>query len=202
MQKKLRSEKRYRWTGKPRPGLPSSSGGNFPPVSGEDEHMFIESGKDCYKQSNPEQFKLSVSHNGCKSVRRVGNPIHALHSDCVVVCQRIKPYCVQPNGFTCQPLRGLVHASYARGIIQKKYLKKRLFGILFGILYMQATGQQRSLVNLWKIQVCSGRAETVFLSASGINFGAEYRMRRLICMVVQKMAKMSTKKQKKAVSVR
>lgn len=81
---------------------------------------------------------------------------------------------------------------------EKKYLKKRLFGILFGILYMQATGQQRSLVNLWKIQVCSGRAETIFLSASGINFGAEYRMRRLICMVVQKMAKMSTKKSKKS----
>ena len=50
---------------------------------------------------------------------------------------------------------------------------------------------------LLEIQVCSGRAETVFLSASGINFGAKYRMRRLICMVVQKMAKMSTKKQKK-----
>lgn len=32
---------------------------------------------------------------------------------------------------------------------------------------------------LLEIQVCSGRAETIFLSASGINFGAEYRMRRL-----------------------
>ena len=52
---------------------------------------------------------------------------------------------------------------------------------------------------LLEIQVCSGRAETIFLSASGINFGAEYRMRRLN---VQKMAKMSTKKQKKAASVR
>lgn len=55
---------------------------------------------------------------------------------------------------------------------------------------------------LLEIQVCSGRAETIFLSASGINFGAKYRMRRLIYMVVQKMAKMSTKKQKKAASVR
>ena len=36
-----------------------------------------------------EQFKLSVEHNGCKSVRRVGNPVHTLHSDCVVVCQRL-----------------------------------------------------------------------------------------------------------------
>ena len=43
MQKKLRSEKRHRWTGKPRPGLPSSSGVNFPPVSGEGECKFTES---------------------------------------------------------------------------------------------------------------------------------------------------------------
>lgn len=62
---------------------------------------------------------------------------------------------------------------------------------------MQATGQQRSLVNLWKMQVCSGRAETTFFKRIGHNSGAEYRMRRLICMVVQKMAKMSTKKGKK-----
>lgn len=75
MQKKSHNKKRHRWTGKPRPGLPSSSGGNFPPMSGEGE------------------------------------------------CEFTKSY-------------------------EKKYLKKRLFGILFGILYMQATGQQRSLVNL------------------------------------------------------
>ena len=38
-----------------------------------------------------EQFKLSVGHNGCKNVRGVGNPVHTLHSDCVVVCQRSCP---------------------------------------------------------------------------------------------------------------
>ena len=70
----------HRWTGKPRPGLPSSSGGNFPPVSGEDERMFIESGDDCCKQSDPEHFKLSVGHNGCKSVRGVGNPVHVWYT--------------------------------------------------------------------------------------------------------------------------
>lgn len=33
-------------------------------------------------------------------------------------------------------------------IFLKFFAKKRLFGILFGILYMQATEQQRNLVNL------------------------------------------------------
>ena len=87
----------HRWTVKPRPGLLSV--------------------EDCCKQSDTEQFKLSVGYNSYKNVRRVRNHVHILHSDCVVVCQRIKPYCAQPNGFTCQPLRGLVHASVARGII-------------------------------------------------------------------------------------
>ena len=50
MQKKLRSEKLHRWTGKPRPGLPSSSGGNFPPVSGEGECKFTESYEKKYLQ--------------------------------------------------------------------------------------------------------------------------------------------------------
>ena len=44
----------HRWTGKPRPDLPS--------------------GEDCCKQSDPEQFKLSVGHNGCKSVRGSKTP--------------------------------------------------------------------------------------------------------------------------------
>lgn len=42
MQKKSHNKKRHRWTGKPRPGLPSSSGWNFPPVSGEGECKFTE----------------------------------------------------------------------------------------------------------------------------------------------------------------
>ena len=50
----------HRWTGKPQPGLPSR--------------------EDCCKQSDPEQFKLSVGHNGCKSVRGVGNPVHVWYT--------------------------------------------------------------------------------------------------------------------------
>ena len=108
----------YRWTWKPRPGLPSSSGESIPTVSGKCERKFIfnlviprryrlgtrinittpassrgvitESWKDCCKQSDTEQFKLFVGHNGCKSACGAGNHVHALHSDFVVACQPLR----------------------------------------------------------------------------------------------------------------
>ena len=76
--------------------------------------------------------------------RRAGNPPSSLHSDFVVVCQRIKPYCAQPNGFTCQPLRGLVHASIARGITASFISGKIRF-----VLFILALNAKHELSNFF-----------------------------------------------------
>lgn len=54
---------------------------------------------------------------------------------------------VSSSGGNFPPVSGEGECKFTE-LYEKKYLKKRLFGILFGILYMQATEQQRSLVNL------------------------------------------------------
>ena len=44
------------------------------------------------RENRGQLFKLSVGHNGCKSVWGAGNPVHTLHSDFVVVCQPLRAW--------------------------------------------------------------------------------------------------------------
>ena len=59
-------------------------------------------------------------------------------------------------------------------------------------------GSKEALPTCEKCRSAPAGRKLHFFQCIGHNSGAECRMRRLICMVVQKMAKMSTKKSKKS----
>lgn len=103
---------------------------------------------------------------------------------------------VSSSGGNFPPVSGEGECEFTKSY-EKKYLKKTsLWNFIWHIIYAGNRAAKKPCQPV-KMQVCSGRAETTFFKCIGHNSGAEYRMRRLICMVVQKMAKMSTKKQKK-----
>ena len=68
----------------------------------------------CRRRFQSTHWSMKPTHAQHRSLSSASHARCTLHSDFVVVCQRLKLYCAQSNGFTCQPLRGLAHA---RGII-------------------------------------------------------------------------------------
>ena len=112
----------HRWTGKPRPGLPS--------------------GEDCCKQSDPKQFKLSVGHNGYKRVRGVGNPVHVSTlrlrrrlSAVMTAWYTRAMLAVSSSGGNLPPVSGEGECKLNE-LYEKKYLKKTsLWDFIWHIIY-------------------------------------------------------------------
>ena len=120
MQKKLRSEKLHRWTGKPRPGLPSSMDGRPRPG--------LPSGKEYCKQSDPEQF-------GCPSVMRLLD-VYGESETPSTSGEGEHKFTESSSGVNFPPVSGEGECKFTESYEKKIFAKNVTFWNFFGILYV------------------------------------------------------------------